>query len=246
MLNLKNITLICVATKDVKASYKALKYSSKDINFEKIMFLSNEEDPKDKDIIHIKIKPFKSVADWGKFIVFDLHKYIDTDFIILIHSDGFIVNPKSWKDNFLEYDFIGAPFPIPKNNKTYSDYKGNIIRVGNSVSLRSKKILQLPSELKLSWTKYDPNYLHEDGYLSVHIRHILEKHGVNFAPFKIACEFARESTFDENRNINPFAFHKWAGPNRQYPRFSYNDFAIIRYSRKISKFFYNLIYKFGK
>ncbi len=239
MLNLKNITLVCVATKDVKASFKALKYSSKDINFEKILFLSNEDDPYDPEIVHVKIKSFKSVAEWGKFIVFDLHKYIDTKYIILIHSDGFIVNPKSWKDSFLDYDYIGAPFPIPKDNKTYADHKGNIIRVGNSVSLRSKKILQLPSELKLSWTKYDPIHLHEDGYLCVHIRHILEKHGINFAPFKVACKFARESSFYENRNLEPFAFHKWAGPNRNYPRFSYKDFPLYRYTKKIFSFLFN-------
>ena len=239
MLNLKNITLVCVATKDVKASYKALKYSSKDINFEKILFLSHEEDPKDKNIEHIKIKPFRSVAEWGRFIIFDLYKYIDTKFIILIHSDGFIVNPKSWKNSFLEYDFIGAPFPIPNDNKTYADHKGNIIRVGNSVSLRSKKILQLPNELKLNWTEYDPIHLHEDGYLCVHIRHILEKHGINFAPFKVACEFARESIFDENKNLEPFAFHKWAGPNKNYPKFSKNDITLVRYAKKIKRFLFS-------
>ena len=239
MLDLKNITLVCVATKDVKASFRALKYSSKEIKFEKILFLSNEEDPKDELIVHKKINPFKSVAEWGEFIVFDLHRYIETDFIILIHSDGFIVNPKSWKNSFLNYDYIGAPFPIPKDNKTYADHKGNIIRVGNSVSLRSKKILQLPSQLKLSWTKYDPMHLHEDGFLSVHVRHILEKHGINFAPFKVACEFARESAFDENRNLEPFAFHKWAGPNRNYPKFSRNDITLVRHTKKFLRFLFN-------
>ena len=238
MLNLIDITLVSVATKDVEASYKALKYSSRNIKFGEILLMSNKDDPQDSSIVHKKIKSFKNVEDWGKFIVFELYKHINTKFIILIHSDGFIVNPSSWDNDFLNYDYIGAPFPIPKDGKTYADYNGNIIRVGNSVSLRSKKILELPSKLNLNWTEYDPTYLHEDGYLCVHTRHILEKHGINFSPFSVACRFSRESCFEENRKLHPFAFHKWSGPNRKYPRFSQNDYSYIRLLKKIRRIFF--------
>ena len=42
MLNLSDVTLVSVATKDVKASYEALKYSSKNIEFGEILFMSNK------------------------------------------------------------------------------------------------------------------------------------------------------------------------------------------------------------
>ncbi len=55
------------------------------------------------------------------------------------------------KDDFLNYDYIGAPYPLPQDNFSYRDIDGNLIRVGNSVSLRSKKLLDLPIQLDLEW-----------------------------------------------------------------------------------------------
>ena len=46
------------------------------------------------------IKPFKDVGEWGELVVFNLYKYIDTKYIILIHPDGFIVNAKMWDEKF--------------------------------------------------------------------------------------------------------------------------------------------------
>jgi hypothetical protein len=40
----------------------------------------------------------------------------DTEFAILVHEDGFIVNPECWSDEFLKYDYIGAPWPIPNDD----------------------------------------------------------------------------------------------------------------------------------
>ena len=73
---------------------------------------------------------------------------------MLIHDDGFVVNPDSWQDDFLNYDYIGAPYPLPQDNFSYRDIDGNLIRVGNSVSLRSKKLLDLPIQLDLEWKAF--------------------------------------------------------------------------------------------
>jgi hypothetical protein len=35
-------------------------------------------------------------------------KYVNTDFAILIHDDVYCKSD-SWKDEFLEYDYVGAP-----------------------------------------------------------------------------------------------------------------------------------------
>ena len=33
---------------------------------------------------------------------------------LTIWTDGFIVHPEMWRDEFLKYDYIGAPWPLPK------------------------------------------------------------------------------------------------------------------------------------
>ena len=223
MINLTNVSLVCVATKDVLASLKALIYSAKHINFFDIILIS-DQDNLDKikvidDRVNVKvIKSFKSVKEWGKFIVFELADYIESEYILLIHADGFVVNPFQWKEDFLKYDYIGSPWKIPELQWSHRDENGNIVRVGNSVSIRSKKLLKAPKKLKLKWNdKFD--FFHEDGFICVDNKIKLENSGITFAPFSLAIYFGREATLDENKNIQPFVFHKWEGKNKNYPNF---------------------------
>lgn len=217
--NLNNVTLLAVATKEVDETLMALRYSSIGINFKEVKLISHYE-PFDipANIEHIKINKFLTMDDWCKSIVYDLYKYVKTDYVILIHADGFIVNPDQWTDDFLDYDFIGAPWPIPKDGYSYRDELGNIIRVGNSVSLRSRALLELPTILKLQWES-DAGYFHEDGFICVKNRHILSENGIRFADLNIAKYFSHEIMIPELEGIKPFAFHKWAGTNKIYPKF---------------------------
>jgi hypothetical protein len=235
MNRISNVTLVAVATTEVEATARALEFSTRQLKFDRVLLLSNYNPlPSSGNYDHITIQPFSSVGDWGKFVVFELHRYIQTDYIILIHADGFIVNPQSWDDKFLEYDYIGAPWPLPRDNYSYRDHFGNIIRVGNSVSLRSAKMLRMPSELGLDWETADHGYFHEDGFLCVQHRHTLHAHGIAYAPLSVACRFSREKPILENRGIHPFAFHKWEGENSKYPRFSAKD-SLSNWTRRLFK-----------
>lgn len=221
MIKLNEVTLVAVATTEVDATVKALSYSTIGIEFAKVKLLSHvlpENLP--ENFQFIQIDPFPNVGEWGRFVVFELHKYIDTKHIMLVHSDGFIINPDMWRQEFLDFDYIGAPWPLPDDDYSFRDYYGNIIRVGNSVGLRSLKLLKLPSELGLLWEADHFGHCHEDVFLCVTNRHVLQKHGMEFAPLSIACHFSHERPVKETSGIKPFAFHKWMGPNEDYPRFT--------------------------
>lgn len=221
MRHISNVTLVAVATTEVEATAKALEYSTRQMSFDRVLLISHfNPEPSSTTYEYIEISPFGSVGEWGKFVVFDLHQYIQTDYVILVHADGFIVNPQSWDDEFLKYDYIGAPWPIPRDSYSYRDRFGNIIRVGNSVSLRSLKLLKMPSEIGLDWASADHGFFHEDGFLCVQNRHVLQGLGLAYAPLGVACRFSREKPIPENKGIKPFVFHKWEGENRYYPRFS--------------------------
>lgn len=220
MRKLKNITLVAVATKEVEATLAALRYSCREIQFERVLLMAPfHPEPAARDVEFVPIAPFSDVGEWGRFVVFKLHEYISTDHVMLVHADGFIVHPEQWQEAFRSYDYIGAPWPLPRDLLSYRDHLGNIIRMGNSVSLRSRRLLQLPSQLGLPWES-DHGYFHEDGFLCVQNRHVLVEHGMLFAPLAKACLFAHEHPLPETCGIKPFAFHKWRGPNRAYPRFT--------------------------
>ena len=220
MFNLPQVTLVAMATTNIYATVRALIYSSRKIKFGRILLISHIKPwylPKKIDFEYTS--PNKDVYEWCHKIIYELHKYITTDYIILIHDDGFIVNPEKWQDKFLNYDYIGAPWPIPKDD-SFLDANGNLVRVGNSVSLRSKKILELPSKLNLPWEDENIGNYHEDGFLCCKNKLLLEKYGVKFAPIEVAKYFSHETMVPEIEGIKPFAFHKWAGSNFEYPDFT--------------------------
>lgn len=194
MLRLPNVTLIALSGigYQTEENINALKQSCGGVEWGAVKYIQQGD--------------ITNIDSWNKAVIYDLHKYVDTDFAMFIHGDGYVVNPSAWKDEFLAYDYIGAPWPLPRDSYSYRDAAGTIIRVGNSVSVRSKKILELPSKLKLAWGSYYGN-TNEDGFLCVHNRKILEENGIKFAPLEVAKYFSKEHEIEENRGIETFAFH---------------------------------------
>lgn len=192
MLELPTVTLICLTNKDFDGHKKAITESCKGINWGAVKMIWDEK--------------ITGIDEWNRKIVYELHHYIDTEFAMLIHADGFPINPQAWRKEFLEYDYIGAPWPLPTDEYSYRTPEGELIRVGNSVSLRSKRLMELPERLNLPWHSYYGN-TNEDGFLCVHNRKILEEHGSRFAPLSLAKYFSKEHEIEENKGIETFAFH---------------------------------------
>lgn len=192
MISLPNITLIALTNKDFEGHKKAIDKSCEGIEWGGVKLIWDEK--------------CNSIDEWNRKIIYELHTYIDTDFAMLIHADGYVINPQAWKDEFLNYDYIGAPWPLPQDDYSYRTSEGELVRVGNSVSLRRHNILTLPTELGLPWKGYYGN-TNEDGFLCVHNREKLIEHGVRFAPLEVACHFSKEHEIEENKGIETFAFH---------------------------------------
>lgn len=192
MLSLPNVTLIALTNKDFEGHKKSIDASCKGVEFGAIKLIWDEK--------------ITSIDDWNRKIIYELHNYIDTEYALLIHADGYVINPQAWRPEFLGFDYVGAPWPLPNDSYSYRDAFGNLVRVGNSVSLRSKKILELPSKLGLEWKSYYGN-TNEDGFLCCHNKHILEKEGCVFAPIEVAKYFSKEHELPENQGIDTFAFH---------------------------------------
>jgi len=219
MLNLNNITLVALTSVRLEQTIKALQHSSLKINFGDIKLLSDiKPDNLPDNITHEYVPKCNNIDEWNYHIIYTLPKHIETDYIILIHDNGFIVNPEVWTDEFLKYDYIGAPWPLPEDNISYRDINGEIIRQGNSVSLRSKKLLDIPNKLNLKWRPFH-GFTNEDGFICVNYRHEYINEGCVFAPLETAVLFSKETEIPENKSVKTFAFHNYKGSNINYPKF---------------------------
>ena len=220
MVNLENVTLIALTSLNVEQHVKALEYSCKGVEFGAVKLASPTKPGNLTDsITWEKIDRTLNIDEWSYAAIYELPKHVDTEFCILIHDDGFIVNPDSWRNEFLNYDYIGAPFPLPTDDFSYRDANGKIFRVGNSVSIRSKKLLDLPIKLNLEWKPFH-GYYNEDGFICAQYRHIYEEYGCKFADIEVAKYFSHETPIPEIQGIKPFAFHRYSGSNNIYPNFS--------------------------
>lgn len=207
-LDLKEITLLAMTSIKIPETIHALEFSSKYINYAAIKLITHEKPADIPDNIEYCYIPYiKNIDDYSYKMIYMLSSYIDTKYVLIVQYDGFVINPASWRDEFLDYDYIGAPFPLPIDSFSYRDHCGQIIRVGNGgFSLRSKFLIDLPNVLGLEWRPYHGFYS-EDGFICAMNRHIYEANGCKFAPLEIAKYFSHETEIPEIRNIEPFGFH---------------------------------------
>ena len=244
MLDLENVTLIAVTSVRIEAALWALKYSSKYIRFAVVKLLTHET-ISDEEVKIVKIDKL-DYDGYSKFIVYELHKYFDTDFVLLIQDDGYIINPHLWKSEFLTYDYIGAPWEIPNDNYSYRDPFGNIRRVGNGgFSLRSKKLSRLAADLNLPWQSFH-GYYHEDGFICVNNAHIYEKHGCIFAPLEIAVLFSQEIELLETRGVEPFGFHGKCSKYNIKKNRSSGKSVKTAFGRRHKRVIFNLLQRYSK
>lgn len=210
-MKLNNVTIAAVAGTKAIETLKAIKYSMRELEFDRAILIT-PDDIQDDVVEIIKCEPL-NYEQYNHFIVYRLGEYINTTHCLLVQNDGYVVNPDSWKDEWMQYDYIGALWPLPQDDFSFRDQDGNIQRMGNGgFTLRSKKLLCAAKELHLEWKQYYGFY-HEDGFICCHNRKQYELAGCKFAPIEVAAEFSHETMVAENYGNIPFGFH---GRNNYY------------------------------
>ena len=208
---LPDVTLLAVSSIEIDHTQDSLKISSYEIEFASIKFLTSKI-PKTTfpEIEYIKIPEIVSINGYNKIIIDDLYKYFDTSHCLIVQSDSFVVNPIEWTDEFLKYDYIGAPWTKTINPKQdlHIDLKKN--RVGNGgFSLRSKKLALATKDI--NYSKLNFPSLTEDVVTCHYLYEDLIKKGISFASIELASKFSVEH-IETNKEFgvgpeNVFGFH---------------------------------------
>lgn len=192
-LQLKNITLLSYNCVNPVQSIKALLYSAKDIDFAELILVSNKKPEKlPSDIKFVETK-YTTYKESSLFTYNDLPNVIKTDYYLGIHDDGFVINPHLWRNEFFNYDYIGAPWKS----------EGRRNRVGNGgFVLKSNKFIQLTKNLK-------PLGICDDGELTNIYYDYFIHHDCKYAPVNVAMKFSLESKIPEcDLDLNKcFGFH---------------------------------------
>jgi hypothetical protein len=149
---------------------------------------------------HICIDPLASLSSYNELILDRLASWTDCDGYLVIQWDGFVVEGQRWRAEFLDCDYIGAPWA----------HLGRAVGAGG-FSLRSRNLIEVLHELRSQEAARDI-VTAEDVQISFKYRDMLEAYGLRFARAEIASAFAfeRPLTVPDRRPVagqNAFGFH---------------------------------------
>lgn len=192
-LSLPDVTLVMVETLEHRLAKLAVEDCLRHADFGEVLIFSDQfDDLHIPGARHLRIENWPSKIDWCRFLWHGLPGAVKTPQSLLIQWDSWIIDPSMWRDEFLRFDYIGAPWWHPTLN------------VGNSgFSLRSKRLMDHLVEHK---TRYPVVTDGEDALLSRAYRPQLEREGFVWADCDSALDFAFEWV-RASRDSKHFGFH---------------------------------------
>lgn len=126
----------------------------------------------------VPIPAIASLQDYSRFMIKGLHRYVETDFALVIQYDGYVLDGSRWSPEFQGYDYVGAPWPGAEG-----------LAVGNGgFSLRSRKLLRALQDPDL-----EPGTPEDAAICRSHRPLLEQRHGLRFAPPEVAARFSFEA-----------------------------------------------------
>jgi len=198
-LYLPDVTLVMIETRRHRLARMAIEDCLRHAEFGEVVICSDRFDElRFSGAAYVQIADFDSKLGVNEYLWYGLPALIKTPQALLIQWDSWIIDPAMWRDKFLSFDYIGAPWPWHKDG----------LNVGNSgFSLRSKRLMDFLVENRdrFPFTNHS-----EDDMLSRIYRRALEKEG-NFlwAPERDAFDFAFEHIAVPKRHFGFHAAFNW-------------------------------------
>jgi hypothetical protein len=191
-LRLPTVTLLTVTAVDLDQAHAVLLHCASCADFGAVKMLAPMRPTRpDARVEYIDI-PDIDLYGYNRFMVESLGAHVRTGHCLVVQSDGFILNPALWDDRFLDYDYVGAPWP------EYVDVVGGerlrLDRnpVGNGgFSLRSQRLLELTSRLRFDELAFA--HSSEDLVICHYLYEEMRAAGIRFAPPELAARFSIES-----------------------------------------------------
>lgn len=177
--DLRNVTAVAFDHRDPRAMVKMLAAHADALDLGDLKYLNH-------------FTGYRQFIYWENF---EAYKFVNTPFAMFLHPDGYVIHPELWDPAFLEYDYIGAPWPIDWINQ------GTVTsRVGNGgFCIKSRALMSRVA--MLPWRDVPGDFL-----VCCHYRQQLEAEGFRFAPVDLAARFSVEHLVPETP-AHTFGFH---------------------------------------
>ena len=188
-LALDEVALVAVDCADPALSYGAMELSLSRCRFAEAVLFTDRS----LGAPRARVEPIAAVdseSAYSEFIMKSLAHRVRAEHVLIVQWDGFVLDADRWSDEFLLYDYIGAPWPH------FADGHN----VGNGgFSLRSRRLL-----LALQDPALAPAHPEDRAICRTYRRYLEDRHGIAFAPEEAARAFSFELDVTDRAT---FGFH---------------------------------------
>ena len=190
-LRLPDVTLVMIDTQCHELARLAMEDSLRNIEFGDAVIFSDEP-IEVAGARWVKVPKWPNIGECSHFMWYELPDHIETKWAINIQWDSWIVDVGCWTDEFLQYDYVGAPWWYDDN-----------LNVGNGCALRSRSLMRF---LQTNKEQFPLSVSQEDHLIGRIYRPALEKSGFRWAPETLASQFSLECA-RPSEDSRHFMFH---------------------------------------
>lgn len=187
-INLPDVTLVIIGNVEMELTRRAIKATLEQIRPAAVHIWSDKWDQNTFIDAPVRLFPvgIQSITDVEELLWREVPLHLTTSHMLMIQWDGWVIDGREWQEEFLQYDYIGAPWAWRAGN-----------RVGNGgFSLRSARLMREVASFDIIGP--------EDTALCRYYRSGLERLGFTWAPEALANQFSRERVWT---NRKTFGFH---------------------------------------
>lgn len=191
---MKNITLVAIDFQTHELTKFGIEQTLDHIDAKEVLIISDREIlPGAKHVIR---EPVNGMTEYNKVMLKGVAEHINTDHTIYVQWDGMAHDKSAWTDDFLKYDYIGAPWPWEAEGRN----------IGNGgFSLRSRRLLDACLDEVVEIQEVDGNRLfNEDDLIGKQHRAYFEsKYNLVYPDTETAYRFS----FELGQYRPSFGFH---------------------------------------
>lgn len=206
MLELPNVTLLSIDTMDPFRTIKAMQYSLLQAKFADAVLVTTPAKYKPEmlrtiggksriDQITVHFVEQGPREDYERQIICDLPNWFKTDFCLFQEWDSAIVNPSAWNPDWLQCDFIGAPWPYDFRENGYPPCTRETCVGNGGFSLRSNRFCKATGNIFNGHIEQRHGLKLSDAWICRTIRSLLDNLGMKFAVEDEALKFSCENRF---------------------------------------------------
>lgn len=193
MLRLPDVTLVLIETREHALARLALRDCLRHVDFGDVLVFTDRLDDFSGPGRVKYVPDWPDKMGWCRHHWQEVAPYVGTSHTLAIQWDSWVVDPGMWRKEFLEYDYIGAPW-------WYKDG----MNVGNGgFCLRSTSLMRY---LRKHRDRFPCTNTLDDDLLCRKYRAALQEEGFTWAPDSIALDFAFE-VVRPIPNSRHFGFH---------------------------------------